>query len=601
MRRYFTNSKQVGALTRTFCAKLETDRAKAAPQGLSRFWPVRRRQRKALHQRGFHEEGGRLTVGDPAAFTQDPVNLIRLFKLSDQLDLDLHPDALTAVHRALKLISPMVRRNPETVSAFLDILARGKRTYRTLTMMNEAGVLGRLVPEFGRVVGQMQFNMYHAYTVDEHTLRAVGVIADVAAGKLTEDHPLSVQVMPLIADREALFLAMLLHDTGKGGEGGQEVAGERAAEAACKRLELEETRIALVAWLVRHHLVMSDFAQKRDVHDPRTVEDFARIVETPERLRMLLILTVADIRAVGPGVWNGWKGQLLRELYTATEAVFRGGRALPFAARAGEVRAELAGRDAAGGAFAAAMQDDYVAAFPPEEIADHAALAAEAQARGAAASRARHLRDGPITEVVVAAADRRGLFADLAGALSAGGAEIVGARVHTSLTGQALDVFYIQDRSGGPFARQAPETLQSLGRRLEEAAGGEVRPANASSFYVAGATRGAAFDIAPVVIVDNAASADSSVVETTGRNRPGLLAALSRVISEADLSIQSAHIDNYGARAVDVFYVQSGGGKLNESQAAALKRALMAALADPEAIPAPSRPALQRARASAVR
>src|SRR5271154_5960279 len=192
--------------------------------------------------------------------------------------------------------------------------------------MNEAGVLGRYVPEFGRIVAQMQFNMYHSYTVDEHTLRAVGIIADIANGELIKDHPLSVAMWPLIEDTEALFLAMLLHDPGKGGAGGQEKAGARAARAACERLGLERERIELIAWLVEHHLVMSDFAQKRDVTDSGTVLAFAKIMENPERMRMLLILTVADIRAVGPGVWNGWKGQLMRELYGATETGFRGGR-----------------------------------------------------------------------------------------------------------------------------------------------------------------------------------------------------------------------------------------------------------------------------------
>jgi [protein-PII] uridylyltransferase len=147
-------------------------------------------------------------------------------------------------------------------------------------------------------------------------------LADIADGRLAEDHPLSVSIMPLIDDREALFLAMLLHDTGKGGVGGQEKAGARAARSACERLGVERGKIELIAWLVEHHLVMSDYAQKRDVTDPATVAAFAGIVENPERHRLLLVLTVADIRAVGPGVWNGWKGQLMRELYASTEAVF---------------------------------------------------------------------------------------------------------------------------------------------------------------------------------------------------------------------------------------------------------------------------------------
>jgi [protein-PII] uridylyltransferase len=326
MRRYFLIAKEVGALTRVFAAKLEAERVKSRPTGISRLLPRRRPKKKPLDEPGFHEVGGRLAIDGPETFETDPVNLLRLFKIADERNLDLHPDAFTAATRGIGLITSAVRRDRHAAQVFLSILAHGRDPQRTLTLMTEAGVLGRYLPEFGRIVAQMQFNMYHSYTVDEHTLRAVGVIADIAAGRFAEDHPLSTAVMPLIVDREALFLAMLLHDTGKGGAGGQEKAGARAARSACERLGLERAKIELVAWLVEHHLVMSDTAQKRDISDPRTVTDFAAVIETPERLRLLLVLTVADIRAVGPGVWNGWKGQLLRELYSATEAVFRGGR-----------------------------------------------------------------------------------------------------------------------------------------------------------------------------------------------------------------------------------------------------------------------------------
>ncbi|MDB5474819.1 MAG: glnD, partial [Phenylobacterium sp.] len=367
MRRYFLIAKEVGALTRVFAAKLEAERVKSAPRGLSRLLPGRRLKRKPLDVPGFHEVGGRLDVDGIEVFEADPINLLRLFKIADARNLDFHPDAFTAATRASALITSAVRRDRHAAKVFLDILARGRDPQRTLTLMTEAGVLGRFVPEFGRIVAQMQFNMYHSYTVDEHTLRAVGVIADIAAGRFAEDHPLSTAVMPLIEDREALFLAMLLHDTGKGGAGGQEKAGARAARQACERLGLERSKIELVAWLVEHHLVMSDFAQKRDVSDPRTVGDFARIVETPERLRLLLVLTVADIRAVGPGVWNGWKGQLIRELYGATETIFRGGRGSDAAAAlrryhenaAYDARVRLSRADPDCEAWADAMEDAY--------------------------------------------------------------------------------------------------------------------------------------------------------------------------------------------------------------------------------------------------
>jgi [protein-PII] uridylyltransferase len=610
MRRYFLFAKEVGALTRVFAAKLEAERVKSAPKGLSRLLPGRRQKRKPLDVPGFHEVGGRLDVDGIEVFDRDPINLLRLFQIADARNLDLHPDAFTAATRAAPMITSPVRRDRHAARVFLDILARGRDPQRTLTLMTEAGVLGRYIPEFGRIVAQMQFNMYHSYTVDEHTLRAVGIIADIAAGRFAEDHPLSTSVMPLIADREALFLAMLLHDTGKGGAGGQEKAGARAARAACERLGLERAKIERVAWLVEHHLVMSDFAQKRDVSDPRTVADFARIVETPERLRLLLVLTVADIRAVGPGVWNGWKGQLMRELYRATEAVFRGGRGSEAAAQAlrrylenaaYDARVALAKTDHAAEPFGDAMEDAYFTAFSTEEVLAHARLAAKAEAEGGAAAEGRIRADRTAAEVVVAAADRPRLFVDLAAAITGAGANVVGARVFTSRTGEALDVFYVQDVTGEAYGAQDPRALDRLVQALEAAARGEAVPHEPRRAGDLG--RSAAFDITPTVTFDNDASETATVVETSGRDRPGLLAALAKRLADAGLSIVSAHIDGYGERAVDAFYVVGPEGKITDARRrTAVRNALMAALAEPEAEAANGRRAnLQRARASVAR
>jgi [protein-PII] uridylyltransferase len=604
MRRYFLIAKDVGALTRVFAAKLEAERVKAAPKGISRFIPGRSVKRKPLAEPGFHEVGGRLDV-DPEIFSRDPVNLLRLFKIADQRNLDLHPDAFTAASRSINLITSAMRRDRHAAKVFLDILARGRDPRTTLTLMTEAGVLGRYIPEWGRIVAQMQFNMYHSYTVDEHTLRAVGVIADIAAGRLPDDHPLATQIMPLIADREALMLAMLLHDTGKGGAGGQEVAGARAARQACERLGLERSKIELVAWLVEHHLVMSDYAQKRDVSDPRTVADFARIVQTPERLRLLLVLTVADIRAVGPGVWNGWKGQLMRELYNATEAVFRGGRGSDAAAAlrryqenaAYDARVRLAKADPAVESWGDALEDAYFTAFTDAEVLAHARLARAAESAGSAAEgRVRH--DLNASEVVVAAADRPRLFVDLAEVLTGAGANVVGARVFTSKAGQALDVFYVQDVTGAPFGTNDERVLPRLANALACAARGEPVGHERRRTDLG---RTAAFAITPAVMLDNEASETSTVVEASGRDRPGLLANLARTLSDAGLLITSAHIDGYGERAVDAFYVvDADGRKLTDARKGnALKTALLAALQDGE--DSGRRNNLQRARASVAR
>ncbi|WP_293677799.1 [protein-PII] uridylyltransferase [uncultured Phenylobacterium sp.] len=608
MRRYFLIAKDVGALTRVFAAKLEAEQVKLAPRGISRFLPGRSVKRKPLAEPGFHEVGGRLDV-DPGIFEADPVNLLRLFRIADQRNLDLHPDAFTAANRSINLITSAVRRDRHAAKVFLDILARGRDPRTTLTLMTEAGVLGRYLPEFGRIVAQMQFNMYHSYTVDEHTLRAVGVIAEVAAGRLQADHPLATAIMPLIVDREALFLAMLLHDTGKGGTGGQEVAGARAARSACERLGLERSKIELVAWLVEHHLVMSDYAQKRDVSDPRTVSDFARIVQSPERMRLLLVLTVADIRAVGPGVWNGWKGQLLRELYTATEAVFRGGRGSDAAAAlrryqenaAYDARVRLARAEPGAEAWGDAMEDAYFTAFEDDEVLNHARLARTArEGRGAAAVCAVR-PDLNASELIVAATDRPRLFMDLADAITAAGANVVGARVFTSRQGQALDVFFVQDITGAPFGANDPRVLIRLADDLAAAARGEPTPREARRKGDGGRT--AAFAITPVVMLDNDASETATVVEASGRDRAGLLAALARTLADAGLVITSAHIDGYGERATDCFYVvDEKGAKLTDARRGnALKTYLLAALADAEAETPRPRANLQRARASVAR
>lgn len=532
MRRYFLVARDVGGLTRALSAKLE-GRHQKPTMSLSRLIPGRKRK---LGVEGFVEASGRLSVTGPEVFAEAPEKLLILFRTADQHDLDLHPDAFSAVTRSLSLVTPSLRRDPEATRAFLDILAHGQRPYRVLTLMNETGLLGRFLPEWGRIVGQTQFNMYHAYTVDEHTLQAIGIINDLWRGKLANEHPVAVEIVHRIDDFEALMLAMLLHDVGKGGDRGQLEDGAIAARRACDRLGLDSRRVEFVVWLVRNHLALSDYAQKRDVSDPATVRAFADLVGDPERLRTLLILTVADIRAVGPGVWNSWKGRLMRDLYQRTEAVFRG--------------------------------EDVVRTDPRDEFPDLAVRAAKTGA--AAESVADWLGDagqrtGASTRVAIAALDRPGLFADLASTLAAAGADIVGARVATAEDGMALDVFDLQDGVGAPYGRDEPRRLTRLISALEQAAKGGTprKPAPARPN-----PRRATFDVRPVALIDLEESPDAAVIEVSGADRPGLLADLARVLADHGLSIRSAHIAGFGERAVDSFYVTDGDGAKPEAREA---------------------------------
>ncbi|WP_414994567.1 [protein-PII] uridylyltransferase [Asticcacaulis sp.] len=603
MRRYFVVAKEIGALTRTFCTKLETQQAKPLARLSSLIQSGIMNLTRADHP-GFTVIGGRLSVNSPDIFQKSPVAMFMLFKMADRLELDLHPDAFTAIARNLDLVTPSLRRNPEAARLFLDLLVRGKNPYKTLSMMSETGLLGRYIPEFGRIVAQTQFNMYHAYTVDEHTLRAIEIIHGIDTGIYKEEHPLASVIMPQLVDKESLYLAMLLHDTGKGGESGQEIGGEIAARKACERLGVEDWKVDQVAWLVRHHLVLSDYAQKRDVSDPETVAAFAHIVETPERLRLLLILTVADIRAVGPGVWNAWKGQLMRDLFDATESAFRGGRGSDAVAsvrediqqRAHARRVQLSENDAEMAAWLETMDESYLFSFSPEEIKAHAVLVRNAGGAPAVALRIDTVRNA--TAFSISAEDRTGLFADLARCFSNLGGNVVGAQVFTSSTGQALDVFYVQDSTGKPFAHDDPPRQKHAQTALEAAAHGRLP--EALTWKSPFAARTAAFAIAPTVVFDDDSNANVTIIEVSGRDRPGLLADIVEVMAKSHIDIASAHIDCYGERAVDAFYVADHYRKaqLSNGLKQSLKKSLLAVLDKPAQAPKRN---LARAKASLAR
>ena len=325
MKHYFLVAKDVGDLTAIVCAALEERQAKPTPVFDRFIGRLRRRARAIADAKDFKVEAGRVNVAGPDVFDRDPVNLIRLYWAADRSNLLIHPDAARLVTQSLKRIDASLREEPEANRLFLEILTSPHAPETTLRRMNEAGVLGRFIPEFGRVVGMMQFSMYHHYTVDEHLIRTVGGLSAIEAGRLKDDHPLSSELIHKVSHRTELYLAAFLHDIAKGRPTDHSRTGAEVARKLCRRFGLSPGNTDRVATLVEQHLVMSNTAQGRDLSDPHTAEVLAAIVQTQEQLKMLLILTVADIRAVGPGVWNGWKGQLLRTLYWETEVVLGGG------------------------------------------------------------------------------------------------------------------------------------------------------------------------------------------------------------------------------------------------------------------------------------
>ncbi len=593
MKHYFLVAKDVGALTRIFCAALETNQAKKWPR-LERLFRFAGR-RKPLEE-GFYIEGGRLNVAGPSIYKTDPINLLRLFYLADQKATDIHPDALKYATRSLGLIDRYLRKNPEANKLFLKTLTSERDPEWALRRMSEAGVLGKFVQDFGRVEAMMQFNMYHHYTVDEHTIRAIGILSRIERGELAEEHPLSNKIVHKVLSREVLFMALLLHDIAKGRPEDHSLVGARIAKKLCPRLGMSSAETEAVAWLVENHLVMSEFAQSRDISDLKTIKDFTDIVQSPERLRLLLVLTVADIRAVGPGVWNGWKGQLLRDLYYEAEGVLQGGQ-VPGSATSRKARVEGA-QDALGqrlGSWAEEHRalalgrhtDSYWLSFDTDVHYRHAITMRQADAddKGVALD----VQTDPfksITEIVVYGNDEPGLFSKLALAFAVSGATIMDAKVFTTSDGKALDVFFVQDAQGAPFAERS--RLNRLRRVVEHAIARKLAPEKRFSQPKL-RQREKAFSVEPQVLIDNKASDIHTLIEINGRDRPGLLYQLTAALSSLRLTIASAHISTYGERAVDVFYVKDRAGfkVTNETAIESIKETVFEALStDQTAAPA---------------
>ena len=588
MKHYFLVAKDVGDLTRILCAVLEEQQRKKAP-GIGRFRDALRRKKSI---QGFTVEAGRLSVPGREFFDEDPVNLIRLFHVAEKHKLLVHPDALRFVTRSLKLVDKDLRRNPDANKLFLEILTSKHNPERILRLMNEVGVLGRFVPDFGRIVALMQFNMYHHYTADEHLLRAIGILSEIERGE--SDEPFGTEVMGQLRNRQVLYVAMFLHDIAKGRPEDHSVAGAAIAKRLCPRLGMSAADTETAAWLVLNHLVMSDTAQKRDITDPRTIRDFAELVQSPERLKMLYVLTCADIKAVGPGTWNGWKGQLLRQLYHETMAVISGGaQTLNRAARIRQAQDALTDRlrdwkKAKREAYIARHHEGYWLAFDPDTHERHARLIDGADAALVVDATVEEDRDA--TELTLYTQDHAGLFSRFAGACGVLGLSIVDAKIFTTTDGMALDTLWVQDTDGSALTEE--RRLNRLDETIRQVLAGEILPPDAIEKRAKRERRVDAFNVEPQVYLDNNLSDEFTVIEVNGLDRPGLLHALTKALFHLGLSISSAHIATYGERAVDTFYVKDVLGQkvVHASKRRNVERQLMEALIDPVKKARPQRP-----------
>ena len=560
MKHYFLVAKSVGDLTAIVCAALEEREAKA-PAKLDRLVTGLWRKPKVIPgSTDFAIEFDRVTVARRDVFERDPVNLIRLFSIADRYGLPIHPDATRLVTLSLRRIDGALRENEEANRLFMDILTSHNAPEVVLRRMNETGVLGRFIPEFGRIVAMMQFNMYHHYTVDEHLLRAVGILAEIDAGRSREEHPLANELMPTLEGRKALYLAVFLHDVAKGRNEDHSVAGAALAGRLGPRFGLTQKDRELLVWLVENHLVMSNTAQSRDLNDPRTIETFAGIVKTMDRLKGLMILTICDIKAVGPGVWNGWKGQLLRTLYRETEVMLGGAESFSdrnshvMAAKA-ELRQALA--DWSDQDFRAYADRHYAPYWMrvdlEHKVRDANLLMALKRSGKSLATEVATDAFRGITELTIAVPDHPRLLSIIAGACALSGANIVHAHIYTTTDGLALDTVAVSRA----FEQDSDE-LRRAGRiaaGIERALRGEIRLSEVVAAKDGGLKGRNTFEFSPKIKFDNTASRRHTVLQVSGFDRPGLLFDLTRALANLSLNIASAHVATFGEKAVDSFYV----------------------------------------------
>src|SRR5215510_12040331 len=600
MKHYFLIAKDVGDLTAILCAKLEDSQAKAMPVLSRMMAKFRPRARHTLSETDdFVVDYNRINVADENVFKRDPVNLIRIFHLAQKYNLAFHPDAMHLATRSLKLIDQKLREDEEANQLFLEILTSKNDGETVLRRMNEAGVLGRFVPAFGRIVAMMQFNMYHHYTVDEHLLRCVGILSDIEAAR-TEDTKLANGLMRSIQPRhrELLYVTLFLHDIAKGRIEDHSIAGARVARNLCPRLGFSPAETETVAWLIEVHLVMSTVAQSRDLSDRMTIENFSAVMQSVERLKLLTILTAADIKAVGPGVWNGWKAQLVRTLYYETEPVLTGGfsevnRAQRVALAQAEFRGELTD-------WSEAELDAYVARhYPPYWLKvdllhklTHARFVRSAEeARRSVATGVGFDAARGVTELTVLAPDHPRLLSVIAGACAVAGANIVDAQIFTTTDGMALDTISVSRE----FDRDEDEARRAvrIADAIEKALRGDLRLPEVVAKRAVPKGRIRAFAVEPEVMINNGWSNRYTMVEVTGLDRPGLLFELTATLSKLSLNIASAHVATFGERVVDVFYVTDlfVAKITSPTRQATIKRALIASLSPAPAPAAAAKPA----------
>ncbi len=576
MQSYFRHATAVGDLTRIFLTSLEAMHVKAEPL-LERIF-----RRRPKIRDGYQVVHNRILIEDETTFLADKLNLLRIFEEALRTGMLIHPDAMRLIKANLHLIDDAMRTEPEAQRIFQDLLLKHGNPERALRRMNELGVLSAFIPEFEHIVAMMQFNMYHSYTVDEHIIQCIANLARIEKNELEEELPVASSILKKGVNRKVLYIALLLHDIGKGRPEDHSILGAKMVRKIAPRLGLKQDEVDTAEWLVRYHLLMSDMAQKRDIADPRTVRDFAKAVQTVKRLDLLCVLTVCDIRGVGPDTWNNWKAVLIRALYRQTERALETGledlnRENRGAGAKKALREQL--KDWPRKALQTETARHYDPYWQGLHVTAHVAFAELLRDIGHEDIRVdlHPDEDRDATRACFVMADHPGIFSRLAGALALVGANVVDARSYTTKDGFVTDAFWIQDADGNAYeADRLPRLRQMIAKTLR----GEVVAREAFKSRDKIKKREKAFRVPTHITFDNDGSEIYTIIEVDTRDRPGLLYDLARAMASSNIYIANAVIATYGEQVVDTFYVKDMFGLkyYSESKQRSLEKRLRTAI-----------------------
>ncbi len=520
MMEYFRCTRIIGECTRELCTSLDKH-SKRTP-------PFRMSEPAALpHGLIWHE--GRIdfaAVADPSEY------VLSLFWQASARGRDVHPNAMHWVDAHREKLSAYYANTAHASQPLLDILL-APHPDQVLKRLNEAGVLSMIIPEYAHVSGQMQYDGYHTYTVDAHILLVVGNVYALEAGQLRADAPVTTQAAKDLVNRRALYIAALCHDLAKGTGGGHQDKGMDIAMRVARQLGLNEGEVELAGWLVKYHQHISDIAFKRDIADPETISALVELVQSPERLRLLMVLTVADIRAVGPTIWNGWKASVIRKLFERTMYA---------------MGVKLDSYSESEHAITRLSDDERVAL-------EKQGMVVSWQVKP----------DQSMTELMMVALYDRGLLRACAGALAYLGANIVSARSFMLGDGACRMIFTLQNGLGQAFVEEGRLARIADMLRHDGMREADVKAAIAKGGYVGTAT--ASVRVTPAVFFDQRSSSSATLVEVNANDRAGLLYDMLRVFEASGMQVSGAYIATYGQRVVDVFYMKDRFGlKLHNAQ-----------------------------------